>query len=72
MICCVIIILVVRDRADWVSQNYKNYAHQIEILAAWSKKLRFSRMALADEVTAMEEESWLYHYSKAEECYRAR
>jgi hypothetical protein len=37
-------------------KDYKNYAQQIEILAAWSKKLRFAGMALADEVAAMEEE----------------
>jgi hypothetical protein len=37
-------------------KDYKNYAQQIEILAAWSKKLRFAGMALADEVATMEEE----------------
>lgn len=37
-------------------KDYKSYAHQVEILTAWSKKLRFARMALVDEVTAMEEE----------------
>jgi hypothetical protein len=33
-----------------------NYAQQVEILASWSKKLRFAPMTLAAEVTAMEEE----------------
>jgi hypothetical protein len=37
-------------------KDYKNYAQQIEILDAWSKKLRFAGMVLADEVAAMEEE----------------
>ena len=37
-------------------KDYKSYGHQVEVLAAWAKKLRFARMALADEVTAMEEE----------------
>jgi len=37
-------------------KDYKNYAHQVEILASWSKRLRFAGMALADEVAAIEEE----------------
>lgn len=37
-------------------KDYKDYAQQIDILASWSKKLRFADMALADEVAAMDEE----------------
>lgn len=37
-------------------KDYKNYNHQVDILAAWSKKLKFGNMSLADEVTAMEDE----------------
>jgi len=37
-------------------KDYKDYGHQVEILASWSKKLRFAGMALADEVAAIEEE----------------
>ncbi len=37
-------------------KDYKNYGHQVDILAAWSKKLKFAGMALADEVVVMEEE----------------
>lgn len=37
-------------------KDYKGYAHQIELLASWSKKLRFGGLALADEVAALEDE----------------
>lgn len=37
-------------------KNYKSYAQQEDILAAWSKKLRFGGVTLADEVAALEEE----------------
>jgi len=37
-------------------KDYKNYHHQVEILAAWSKKLKFGGVALVDEVMAMEDE----------------
>lgn len=37
-------------------KDYKDYAHQVELLASWSKKLKFGGMALADEVAAIEEE----------------
>jgi hypothetical protein len=37
-------------------KDHKEYAQQTEILAAWSKTLRFGGMALADEVAAMYEE----------------
>ena len=37
-------------------KDYKNYHHQIDILASWSKKLKFGGVALVDEVTALEDE----------------
>jgi hypothetical protein len=37
-------------------KDYKSYDHQIEILASWSKKLKFGGVALVDEVAALEEE----------------
>jgi len=37
-------------------KDYKGYAHQVELLASWSKKLKFGGIALADEVAAIEEE----------------
>jgi len=37
-------------------KDYKNYHQQVEILAAWSKKLKFGGVALVDEVAAMEDE----------------
>ena len=37
-------------------KDYKNYHHQVDILASWSKKLKFGGVALVDEVTALEDE----------------
>jgi hypothetical protein len=37
-------------------KDYKNYHHQVGILASWSKKLKFGGVALVDEVTALEDE----------------
>jgi len=37
-------------------KDYKDHGHQVEILASWSKKLKFGGMALADEVAVIEEE----------------
>jgi hypothetical protein len=37
-------------------KDYKNYDHQVEILASWSKKLKFGGLALVDEVAALEDE----------------
>lgn len=37
-------------------KDYKSYHHQVDILATWSKKLKFGGVALVDEVTAMEDE----------------
>jgi len=37
-------------------KDYKNYDHQTEIIASWSKKLKFGDVSLVDEATAMEEE----------------
>lgn len=37
-------------------KDYKSYNHQTEILALWSKKLKFGGVALVDEVAAMEDE----------------
>lgn len=37
-------------------KDHKNYHHQVDILAAWSKKLKFGGVALVDEVAAMEDE----------------
>jgi hypothetical protein len=37
-------------------KDYKNYHHQVDILASWSKKLKFDGVAFVDEVTALEDE----------------
>lgn len=37
-------------------KDHKNYHHQVDILASWSKKLKFGGVALVDEVTALEDE----------------
>ena len=37
-------------------KDYKNYNHQVDIIAEWSKKLRFAETTLADELAAIEEE----------------
>jgi hypothetical protein len=37
-------------------KNQKDYALQVELLAAWSKKLQFGGMVLADEAAAIEDE----------------
>lgn len=37
-------------------KDYNNYDHQVEILASWSKKLKFGGLALVDEVAALEDE----------------
>jgi len=37
-------------------KDYKNYHHQVDILASWSKKLTFGGVALVDEVMALEDE----------------
>lgn len=37
-------------------KDFMDYDHQTEILAAWSKKLKFGTVALVDEVAALEDE----------------
>jgi hypothetical protein len=37
-------------------KDYSDYGHQVEILASWSKKLKFGGMSLVDEVAALEDE----------------
>lgn len=37
-------------------KDYKSYSQQTEVLASWSRKLRFGSIALTDEATALEEE----------------
>jgi len=37
-------------------KDYRNYHHQVDILASWSTKLKFGGVALVDEVTALEDE----------------
>jgi hypothetical protein len=37
-------------------KDYKNYHHQVDIIASWSKKLKFGGVTLVDEVTALEDE----------------
>jgi len=37
-------------------KDYKDYHHQVDILASWSNKLKFGGVALVDEATALEDE----------------
>lgn len=37
-------------------KDYKNYAHQVELIAAWARKLQFGSMVLADEAASLEDE----------------